>query len=309
MKYFFFILLLILPLNAQIKDYKITPPDTLHVRQAFKQKIKILDVKELLFDTKKGVPFCEISDLAYDKGFVYFVSDQGYLYKFFIHVTKNRIENLKYLNAYVLRNRKKEILSKKKRDAEGLALYGNKLLISFERKQRVSVYSKQGVKIKKIKLHPDLEEKDNYVKKNKGLEAVTFSKKYGVICAPELPLKISDGKHHTLYTKSNTYKFDADGSIVSLEFFNQDTILVLLRKYNRVTCKGITALVKVYLNECNKERVCKSEVLAKLDTARGWKIDNFEGLTRVAANKYLMVSDDNENICQKTLLVLFEIKD
>lgn len=304
-----FILLITLPLNAQIKEYKITPPNTLHVKYPFEQKIKILDVKELLFKTKEGIPFCEISDLVYDKGFVYFVSDQGYLYKFSIHMKENKIENLEYLNAYILRNRKKEPLSKKKRDAEGLALYGNKLLISFERKQRVNVYEKDGIKVKKIKLHPDLEAQDNYVSKNKGLEAVTFSKKYGVVTAPELALKNTNGKYYTLYTKSNRYKFEADGSIVSLEFFNEDTMLVLLRKYNRVTCKGMTALVKVYLNECDKEEVCKSEVLAKLDTSLGWKIDNFEGLTHVGGNKYLMVSDDNENSCQKTLLVLFEIKD
>ena len=44
-------------------------------------------------------------------------------------------------------------------------------------------------------------------------------------------------------------------------------------------------------------------------TDKGWMIDNFEGLTRVAPHRYLMVSDDNDNFFQKTLLIYFEVKD
>jgi hypothetical protein len=44
-----------------------------------------------------------------------------------------------------------------------------------------------------------------------------------------------------------------------------------------------------------------------MDSQKGWHIDNFEGLTKVGKNLYLMVSDDNESIFQKTLFVLFEL--
>ncbi len=305
MKYFLFILLFFLPLYAQITAYTITPKNSLHVTQ---QSIKILDAKILYFKIKDNIPFHEISDLVYENGLVYFVSDQGYLYKFFINITHNKIKSLQYLDAYVLKNKKGQRLKKKKRDAEGLALYKNNLLISFERKQRVNLYSKEGEKIKKIQLHKDLQNKKNYVSKNKGLEAVTCNDKYGVITAPELPLKNSNAKYHTLYTKDKMFKFKADGSIVSLEFFGKNTILVLLRDFNYLTRRRVTTLMKVYLNKCRQQQVCKSKTLAKLDSLDGWKLDNFEGLTHVNANRYLMVSDDNENIFQKTLLVLFEIK-
>lgn len=306
MKYFLLFFLFFLPLNAQIKKYKLTPINTLHVNN---QKIKILDAKELCFDNKKGISFHEISDLVYANGFVYFVSDQGYLYKFFMNIQQNKISSLKYLNAYVLKNKKKEILSKKKRDAEGLALYKNNLLISFERKQRINLYSKDGIKIKKIKIHSYLQNKNFFISKNKGLESVAFNKKYGIVTAPELPLKNTNEKYHTLYTRNNRFKFIANGSIVSLEFFDKDAILVLLRDFNYLTRRRVTTLLKVYLNNCFENRVCKSEVLAKLDSVDGWQLDNFEGLTRIDKKRYLMVSDDNENIFQKTLLVLFEIKD
>ncbi|WP_434580224.1 esterase-like activity of phytase family protein [Sulfurimonas sp. NW15] len=305
MKYFFFALLFFLQLHAQITAYKITPDNTLHVT---KQKIKILDAKVLLFQKKKGIPLHEISDLVYENGFVYFVSDQGYLYKFFINIRKNKISSLQYLDAYVLKNKKGQTLKNKKRDAEGLALCKDRLLVSFERKQRVVWYSKNGLKIKKIKIHKDLQNKNNYASKNKGLEAVTCNDKYGVVTAPELPLKNTDVKYHTLYTKDQIFKFSAGGSIVGMEFFSENTVLVLLRDFSYLTRRRVTALMKVYLDTCSEFRVCKSEVLAKLDSSNGWKLDNFEGLTHMYANKYLMVSDDNENMLQKTLLVLFEIK-
>ncbi len=306
MKYFLLFFLFFLPLNAQIKKYKLTPINTLHVNN---QKIKILDAKELLFDNKEGIPFHEISDLVYEDRFVYFVSDQGYLYKFLININQNKIRSLEYLNAFVLKNKKGQVLKKKKRDAEGLAFYKENLLISFERKHRIVLYSKNGLKIKKMNIHQDLQNRDNYAGKNKGLEAVAYNEKYGIITVPELPLKTTNEKYHTLYARNNRFKFIASGSIVSLEFFDKETILVLLRDFNYLTRRRVTTLLKVYLNNCTENRVCKSKVLAKLDSADGWQLDNFEGLTRIDKNRYLMVSDDNENIFQKTLLVLFEIKD
>lgn len=83
---------------------------------------------------------------------------------------------------------------------------------------------------------------------------------------------------------------------------------MLEREYDKKTLKGVIYLTKVYLDECNNG-VCNSKQLAKLESKKGYKIDNFEGLTKVAKNRYLMVSDDNESKFQKTLLVLFEILD
>lgn len=272
-------------------------------------QIKILDTKELLFDTKKGIPFHEISDLAYKDGFVYFVSDQGYLYRFRINIDQNKIATLEYLNAYILKNKRGQRVKKSKRDAEGLVFYKDNLLISFERKHRITLYNKEGLKIKKITIHKDLQNRDTYAGKNKGLEAVAYNEKYGVITAPELPLENTDTKYHTLYTKNTKFNFRANGNIVSLEFFDKESIFVLLREFNYLTRRRITTLVKVYLNRCSKNKICKSEVVAKLDSAKGWKLDNFEGLTRIGKNRYLMISDDNDSIFQKTLLVLFEIRD
>ena len=182
------------------------------------------------------------------------------------------------------------------------------MLVSFERKHRVELFSLNAVKIKKIKIHKSLRDSENYESKNKGLESVAYSKRYGVITAPELPLKHEKRKYHTLYSKDKTWKFKAEGSITALEFMDENRVLVLLREFNEFTRKRVITLREVNLNKCQK-RVCESKILATFDSSDGWRIDNFEGLTKVDKNKYLIVSDDNGSFFQKTLLVLFEVVD
>ena len=48
--------------------------------------------------------------------------------------------------------------------------------------------------------------------------------------------------------------------------------------------------------------------VAVFDSGRGWLLDNFEGLTRHRDQRFFMVSDDNCNTWQATLLVYFELK-
>ena len=300
--FFFFILLS--GVDAKLLPYHIEP------RGAVSEKIgiKILDSKELKFKKLYGIKITEISALAYKApDILYGLSDRGFLYRFKISIKNNKIKKLKLKDAVKLRDKKYRVLDYKDRDSEGMAIFGDKLLISFERKARVESFSLNGVELKKQKINKLLRDLDNYQSKNKELEAVAYNDKYGIITAPELPLKGKGGKYHTLYTKKHRYKFSASGSITELEFIDENSILVLQRDFNYITRRRITTLTVVYLNECYKHHICKSKELAKLDSARGWHIDNFEGLTKVGDNRFLMVSDDNDSFFQKTLLVLFEI--
>ena len=47
--------------------------------------------------------------------------------------------------------------------------------------------------------------------------------------------------------------------------------------------------------------------LARLANGDGWSVDNFEGLTRLGGQRYLMVSDDNFSLMQRTLLTCFAV--
>jgi len=298
-QFFIILLLFFSTLYAKIIPYKITPDR----EQDTSTEINILDAKCLELPNVH-----ELSALAYENEKLYALSDKGILYLFQCQIQNDKIQKLSLREHYVLKNKKLQRFKRKKRDSEGLALYKNALLISFERKNRVLKCSRKGVKLKKMPLNPALEENENYQSPNKGLESVAYSKQYGVITIPELPLKTQNSQYHTLYAKHKIWKFQAKGAVTDIEFIDSSHLLILLREYSYLSNRHITSLLKVNLEQCSQERLCKSTLLAELDSAKGWNIDNFEGLTKVGNNKFLMVSDDNDSMFQKTLLVLFEIR-
>lgn len=85
-------------------------------------------------------------------------------------------------------------------------------------------------------------------------------------------------------------------------------VLVLERSYSGLLNPFVITLKKVYINRC-KKGICPTKVLAKMNSHKGWKVDNFEGLARVGKHRYVMISDDNENFFQSTLLIYFEVVD
>ena len=89
-------------------------------------------------------------------------------------------------------------------------------------------------------------------------------------------------------------------------FMDKNRLLILLKEFSFFTRHRVSKLCMINLKKC-KNTKCKPKVLAKLDSKDGWRLDNFEGLTKVGKNLYLVVSDDNNNIFQKTILVLFEL--
>jgi hypothetical protein len=268
--------------------------------------IKILDTKELNFKEQNGIEFAEISDLAYRDRRLFAVGDRGSLYELGIVFEKETIKGLSLLHAYKLKDEDSEILSKKYRDSEGLVFVGDKLAISFERKNRVDLYDLHGTKIKQLNINKKLKHKKSYKSSNKGLESVAYNKKYGIITAPEKPL--NGKKYHKLYAQNSFWKFKTKGSITALEFIDKNRVLVLLRKFNNWTRERKTTLIVLDLRKC-KNSICETKIIAKFDSSDGWDLDNFEGLTKVAKNKFLMISDDNGSWFQKTLLVFFEILD
>jgi len=287
-------------LHAQLLDYDIEPASDVYKRFI---GINILDSKELSF---KNQNIHELSALAFENDNLYALSDSSDLYHFKIDLRNDKINSLKLLKSLKLKNKKGKALKKKKSDSEGMTLVDDELYISFERKPRVEVYSLNGDKLRKYKIQKKLRYIDNYRGKNKALESIAFNKNYGVIVAPEVSLKGEKKKYHTLYAKGRSFKFKSSGKLSALEFISDDTIMALERDFSFMTFKRVVSLTKVYLNDCNNE-ICESETIAKLSTSDGWKLDNFEGLTKVDENRFLMVSDDNDSFFQKTLLVFFEI--
>ena len=56
-----------------------------------------------------------------------------------------------------------------------------------------------------------------------------------------------------------------------------------------------------------KRTDARQKTIASFNGADGWLLDNFEGLTHIRDNQYLIVSDNNKSLFQKTIFMLFEI--
>jgi hypothetical protein len=315
MRLLFLSLISVLFLHAGVLPASITPQKFIDTYG----KVKILDQKELNYKSIKGVKFTELSDLAYHRktGILYFVGDKGMLYSFRTDFSE-KIDTFMPLDAKVLKRKSGKNFRSWQRDSEGLTLDGKgRLLISFEGdKPKIAWFHKnskaQGNLIQKYRLPKILKEGKNYRSKNKSLEALAWHKQYGILTAAEWPLKKDGKKRQTIYALSGKkWHFEAEpeekSAVVALETMDDGNILVLERSFISLFDPLVITLKKVKLKNC-QNKLCNTEVLLKMSNHKGWGIDNFEGLARVGKDRYVMVSDDNDNFYQKTLLVYFEVK-
>ncbi len=280
-------------------------------------KIKILDQKQLMYATVNGVKFSEISDLAYypKNQKLFMISDEGKLFTFKAKFS-DTIEVLDPIEAVNLKKKHGKKFKKWRKDSEGMTLDAKgHLLISFEGKAKIAWFhkdsDKQGQQIRKYNIPKELRNSKKFRSKNKSLEALAWHKKYGIVTAAEWPLKKYDKKKQTIYALSGKkWHFKAEpeakSAISAIEVMEDGNILVLERSFTGYLDPFIVTLKKVYLDHC-KNGMCKTEVLLKMNSHQGWDVDNFEGLARVGKNRYVMISDDNDNFFQKTLLIYFEV--
>jgi len=313
MRIFFFVFWFFSSLYANVFSVNITPK---LVNSQF-MDIKILDQKQLSFSKIQGVKFAELSDVTYDSKthILYFVGDKGTLFSFRAKFS-SKIEKLEPLMAKKLRTKKGKRLKKWKRDSEGLTLDGKRrLLLSFEGDAKIAWFHKNSQKtgrlIKKYTLPKVLKNPKNYRSRNKSLEALAWHPRYGILTAAEWPLKKDDKKKQTIYSlRGKQWHFKAEpearSAVTAMEVMDDGNLLVLERSYTGMLEPFVVTLKKVWIKKC-KQQLCPTKILAKMNSHKGWDIDNFEGLAYVGKNRYVMVSDDGDNFFQKTLLIYFEV--
>jgi len=276
-----------------------------------KMKIKILDQTTLAYKTKKSLPFSEISDLSYNKKSqrLYMVGDKGYFYTFSAKFS-NKIDTLDYRGAYNIREKN----THSRYDSEGLTQdTKGQLYISFEGTPRIAKISNSGYIIKNLKLTKQLKNKKSYRGSNKMLEALTWHSKYGILTASEYPIRNKKIKQQTIYAlNGKKWNFRAEphknSAVTAIEEMDDGNLLILERAYAGLSEPFVITLKKLYLNKCDKNQQCQTEILASLNSQEGWGVNNYEGLARVGKNRYLMVSDNNNNQILRTVLVYFEVK-
>ena len=140
--------------------------------------IKILDQKQIVYNTIDGIKFSEISDLAYDTKThsLFMVSDEGKLFEFKTEFA-DKIKEFTPVRSGKLRKKSGKKFKKWRRDSEGMTLDGQgRLLISFEEKPKIAWFHKNSAKygrlIHKYPLPKKLRKMKYFRSKNKGLEAL-----------------------------------------------------------------------------------------------------------------------------------------
>jgi len=281
--------------------------------QNYSGKVKFIKQERLNYNFKDA-KFAELSDLAYSPktSTLYMVSDKGSLFAFRAKFNDTGYKLIP-IKGYKLRSKKGKRLKRWKRDSEGLTIDNkDNLYISFEGKPKVFLVSKTGQKLRKIHLPKELKKK-NLRYKNKSLEALAWHPKYGLLTALEYPKKGDAMQDQTIYSvngKKWHLKMEpvSHNAITAIEVMDDGNLLILERAYNGFFGKFQVNLVKMYINNCKANTFCKKEKLLTIDSAKGWTVENFEGLSKVGKNRYLMISDDNDGFLMPTVLVYFEVK-
>jgi len=312
-----FVLLIVDLLHGAASIVDISPYD---VDPRHYMKIRILDQRSLSYPNIDGLHFFGISDLAYDarRRRLYLLGDQkGSLFVFRASFGE-KIDSLEPLYAVELTGKGGKAFRRWRRDSEGMTLdRRGRVLVSFEGHPKIGRFDRRGRMQKRYRLPPELRNAKNYRSRNKSLESLALHPRYGLLTAAEWPLKRERPKDQAIYALSGRvwhFKAEPDrgSAVVAMEVMDDGTILVLERAYSGLYNPVVITLKKVWLKGCHRRRkgkrsVCRSEVLAKFSSADGWQVDNFEGLAKVGKNRYVMVSDDNDNFFQRTLLLYFEV--
>jgi hypothetical protein len=328
-KLFLFLLMGIVFISLRSANYPFQLSENYQTGEIY-MGIRLRGTVELPPNEINGLKMGQLSGLAWDEDEkrLYALSDRGIIFHLHPIIKNHTLINVRVLSAYLLKNTQGKTL--RKRDAEGLMILSGRngikgdsqLLIMLEIGPRLALFTPYGKLLDNYTLPKTLQILKNYAGSNKILESVTVHPTFGIITAPEWPLKKWNkpyslkGEHKiTLYTLNERQwilpAFPAKNSgVVALETLEDGSILILERAFYSIYNPLIISLRRVWLSSCqsNTGLHSESEQIVVFDNTQGWHIDNFEGLTHHQAGYFFMVSDNNHSRWQRTLLSYFEIQ-
>tara|TARA_R110002072_G_scaffold97995_2_gene215748 strand:+ start:30678 stop:31754 length:1077 start_codon:yes stop_codon:yes gene_type:complete len=288
------------------------------LQQLLQNNFKVLGLVQLKQNAGPDFPLMEFSGLAWDhdQKQLTILSDRGFI----IHTTpsfeNNRLVNLVLNSYHFLKDKNGKQLKYKFSDSEGLALNNAKngiagdteLVISFERKPRIIKFTSEGNYISQYILANMLDDIDNYAGANKSLEAITLHPIFNIITGPERPLKNTNNNMLSLHTiNENIWNFKPNsenyGSLVGLTTLPDNRLVALERIYSSIF-SGLASVIHLITLEAGS---IQAQQLSELVPSASYFNENFEGIAWHKDNRFFMISDDNDNIFQRTLLVYFEI--
>jgi len=279
---------------------------------------KILGTVLLNRSAGPDYPLMEFSGLAWDhdEKVLIILSDRGFIIHAKPIFNGEKLMDIELLSYHHLEDANDKRLANKANDSEGLALINSKnnkindteLLVSFERQPRITRYTINGKFISNKLINNALDDISNYAGSNKALEAITLHNQYNIVTGPERPLVDSSNNKLSLHTlNSKKWFFSPEnnnyGSLVGLTTLPDDRLIALERIFPGIFA-GVSNVLHLITLEAN---ALKQEPLVKLNPSDGYFNDNFEGISWHDKNRFFMISDDNNSLFQRSILIYFEI--
>ncbi len=283
-------------------------------------RLRGLGMLELPDITVDGLRLSQLSGLAWDDddGMLYAISDKGALFHLRPVIRKDKLAGLQLLRAVPLKEADGKPLKGRRADSEGLDILkshnGRKsdaeLVVSFERFPRIVRYRPDGTMAGEIPLSAPLNDPKRYRDNNKMLESVCVDEKLGVLTMPEEPLVNERSGYNRVFSiAGGSWLIPTAGEFrpSAIECLGNSRVLILERDFGRLLGRAVALRLATLAGDGSAESVAAVETVALMDTAQGYQIDNFEGLTRHRNNRFFMVSDNNDLFVQRTLLLYFEL--
>jgi hypothetical protein len=284
--------------------------------------IRLLGSVQLVPGSMHGLVLGGLSGLAWDEdeSRLYALSDRGGLFHLRPHFEDGYLVRVELLAAFALRDHQNRPLTGRRADAEGMVVrHGDngisgdsRLAVAFERYPRIVLYKPDGGYLSTLPLPADLRDISRYADPNKALEALTWLPETGFLTAPERPLAgAEDGTVSLFALDGRSWRYPLlatpNASLVDMQALPDASLLTLERGHGLMFLPMVISLRHIRISAGNVGERLAVTTLAILDSSQGWSVDNFEGLTRHHGLKFFMISDDNFNALQKTLLVYFEL--
>jgi len=284
-------------------------------------KIRILDAMMIPSRSVNGVRLAGLSGLAWDDddGVLYAVSDMGALFGLRPVFRKGRLVDVRLTSsANLIDPRTGKPVRYRRSDAEDLDIVNGRngkrgdaeLVVSFEGEPRVARHRPDGGFVADVPLSAPLNDIRSF-KYNRMFEAMCIHPREGILVAPEEPL-VTDSTVPRIYrTDAKSWRLPPSrGAIVAMECLPDGDVLLMEREFSPLSFRIVVTLKRLKLAKpVPYDRLLDSVELGTLDNHDGIRLDNFEGLARHRGNRFFMISDDNDTILQRTLLVYFELLD
>ena len=259
-----------------------------------------------------------LSGLVWCQGVLHAVSDQGELLDIAPEMHEGTLTGARLLARRPLLDDAGAPLRGRARDAEGLALAGcaprPEFFVSFEQHQRVVRFDAAGQPLASIPTPAHFARRLNEVPANSGLEALALHPRLGLVAGLEYPAQGLAGQILGFAPQPAVWRYPPiahKGALVGLETLPDGRLLALERRFLSPWKPLIISIQILDLpppDASPAPATPSAQLLARFSSTEGWPVDNFEALALDAHGGLFMLSDDNANPRQKTLLVYLKLK-